>query len=125
MCLPACAPASGGVMNSPAAHWGSRELRNNLDDLVRDPQRPQTCPSNCPMDLMGRIRVWLTAEDGNLVAYGFGGQRIALPPKSVGFVVTVRSFRVGRVTHGRALLVLDNEEQILLRADGMWETYGE
>jgi hypothetical protein len=77
------------------------------------------------MDLMGRIRVKLCAEDGNLVAYGFGGQRVPLPPKSVGLVVTVRSFRVGRVTHGRALLVLDHDEQILLRADGMWETYGE
>ena len=112
-------------MKSPVAHWGSSEWRKNTDDLVPDPARPQAFPSTYPMDLMGRIRVRLCAEDGNLVAYGFGGQRVALPPKSVGFVVTVRSFRVGRVTHGRALLVLDHEEQILLRADGMWETYGE
>ena len=112
-------------MKSPVAHWGSREWRKNTDDLVPDPARPQAFPSTYPMDLMGRIRVRLCAEDGNLVAYGFGGQRVALPPKSVGFVVTVRSFRVGHVTHGRALLVLDHDEQILLRADGMWETYGE
>jgi hypothetical protein len=78
------------------------------------------------MDLMGRIRVKLTAEDGNLVAYGFGGQRIVLPAKSVGAVRTVRSFRSGRgITHGQALLVLDHEDRILLRADGQWETYGE
>lgn len=112
-------------MNSPVAHWGSRELRKSLDDLVRDPQRPQTCPLNCPMDLMGRIRVWLAAEDGNLVAYGFGGQRIALPAKSVGEVHTVSSFRTGGIRHGPALLVLDRERRILLRASGRWETYGE
>lgn len=112
-------------MNSPVAHWGSRELRKSLDDLVRDPQRPQTCPLNCPMDLMGRIRVWLAAEDGNLVAYGFGGQRIALPAKSVGEVHTVSSFRAGGIRHGPALLVLDRERRILLRASGRWETYGE
>ena len=112
-------------MKSPVAHWGSGEWRKHADDLVPDPARPQAFPSTYPMDLMGRIRVRLCAEDGNLVAYGFGGQRVALAPKSVGFVVTVRSFRVGRVTHGRALLVLDRDEQILLRADGMWETYGE
>jgi hypothetical protein len=77
------------------------------------------------MDLMGRIRVKLCAEDGNLVAYGFGGQRVVLPAKTVGSVVTVSSFRVGAVAHGRALLVLDDDKQILLRADGMWETNGE
>jgi hypothetical protein len=78
------------------------------------------------MDLMGRIRVRLCAEDGNLVAYGFGGQRVVLPAESVGAVNTVSSFRTGRrIKHGRALLVLDREDRILLRADGLWETYGE
>jgi hypothetical protein len=95
-----------------------------MDDLVSDPAHPQAFPSKYPMDLMGRIRVKLCAEDGNLVAYGFGGQRVALPAASVGFVVTVSSFR-GRITHGRALLVLDHDDRILLRADGLWETYGE
>jgi hypothetical protein len=112
-------------MKSPVAHWGAREWRKSMDDLVPDPAHPQAFPSKYPMDLMGRIRVKLCAEDGNLVAYGFGGQRVALPAKSVGFVITVSSFRVGRVTHGTALLVLDDNDQILLRADGMWETYGE
>ena len=112
-------------MKSPVAHWGAREWRKSMDDLVPDPAHPQAFPSKYPMDLMGRIRVKLCAEDGNLVAYGFGGQRVALPAKSVGFVITVSSFRVGRVTHDTALLVLDDNDQILLRADGMWETYGE
>jgi hypothetical protein len=113
------------MMKSPVAHWGSREWRKNMDDLVPDPAHPQAFPSKYPMDLMGRIRVKLCAEDGNLVAYGFGGQRIALPAKSAGFVVTVSSFRTGHSAHGPALLVLDDDDRILLRADGQWETYGE
>jgi len=112
-------------MNSPVAHWGTREWRKNQDELVRDPQRPQAFPLKCPMDLMGRIRVRLDAEDGNLVAYGFGGQRIVVPAKSVGEVHTVSSFRTGSLRHGPALLVLDNDRRILLRASGRWETYGE
>jgi hypothetical protein len=113
-------------MKSPVAHWGSREWRKNVDDLVPDPAHPQAFPAKYPMDLMGRIRVKLCAEDGNLVAYGFGGQRVVLPAKSVGAVNTVSSFRTGRrIKHGRALLVLDREDRILLRADGLWETYGE
>jgi len=97
-----------------------------MDDLVPDLAHPQAFPSTYPMDLMGRIRVKLCAEDGNLVGYGFGGQRVVLPSASVGAVATVDSFRTGaRVTHGRALLVLDHQGRILLRANGLWETYGE
>lgn len=112
-------------MKSPVAHWGAGELRRNMDDLVPDPAHPLAFPSRYPMDLLGRIRVKLCAEDGNLVAYGFGGQRVQLPPTSVGGVYTVGSFRTGAVTHGSALLVVDHEDRILLRASGTWETYGE
>jgi hypothetical protein len=93
--------------------------------LAVDPAHPTAVPARVPMDLKGRIRVWLTAEDGNLVASGFGGQRIVLPSSAVGAVHTVGSFRTGRMTHGRALLVLDHDKRILLRASGLWETYGE
>jgi hypothetical protein len=113
-------------MNSHVAHWGSREWQQNQDMLVADPKHPQAFPGKCPTDLMGRIRVWLTAADGGLVAHGFGGQRIVLPSASVGAVHTVSAFRMGgAVTHGRALLVLDHDNRILLRASGLWETYGE
>jgi hypothetical protein len=112
-------------MKSPVPHWGVREWRSGMDDLVPDPAHPRAFPSTYPMDLMGRIRVKLCAEDGNLVAYGFGGQRVVLPAKSVGAVCTLSSFRIGRVTHGSALLVLDHDDRILLRANGRWETYGE
>jgi len=112
-------------MKSAAAHWGPSEWQKNIDDLVPDPAHPQAFPSTYPMDLKGRIRVKLCAEGGNLVAYGFGGQRIELQAKSVGSVVTVSSFRTGFITRGRALLVLDRDDRILLRANGLWETYGE
>jgi hypothetical protein len=112
-------------MRSAVAHWGTREWRKNQDDLVHDPAHPQAFPSVYPMDLMGRIRVKLTVEDGDLVAYGFGGQRIVMPRRSVGAVLTASKFRLGSITHARALLVLDREERVLLRADGLWETYGE
>src|SRR3981189_1804796 len=80
---PALANARGGVMKSPVAHWGAGEWRKSPDDLAPDPAHPQAFPSKYPMDLMGRIRVKLCAEDGNLVAYGFGGQRVALPAEPV------------------------------------------
>lgn len=112
-------------MRSAVAHWGTREWQHNQDDLVRDPAHPQAFPSTYPMDLMGRIKVKLTVEDGDLVAYGFGGQRIVMPRASVGSVLTVNKYRLGSITHPRALLVLDPEERVLLRANGLWETYGE
>lgn len=113
-------------MKSSVAHWGAREWRRNLDDLVPDPAHPRAFPSTYPMDLMGRIRVKLTVEDGNLVGYGFGGQRIVIPASSVGAVYTVEKFRFGRIiAHGRALLILGRDNRVLLRADGLWETYGE
>ena len=112
-------------MRSAVAHWGTRAWRRNQDDLAGDPAHPQAFPSTYPMDLMGRIRVKLTVEDGDLVGYGFGAQRIVLPRTSVGSVVTAGKFRLGSITHGRALLVLDRENRVLLRASGLWETYGE
>ena len=113
-------------MKSHVEHWGAREWRRNLDDLVPDSAHPQAFPSTYPMDLMGRIRVKLTVEDKNLVAYGFGGQRIVLPRESVGGLFTVGKFKFGKfITHDKALLVMGRDNRVLLRADGLWETYGE
>jgi hypothetical protein len=112
-------------MSRIVAHWGPREWRKNQDDLVQDPERPQAFPGTYPMDLLGRIRVRLAAEERNLVAYGFRGQRVELPSKSVGAVRAVRAFSGGSVAHGRALLVLDHDNRILLRADGLWDTNGD
>ncbi len=51
-------------MKSPVAHWGSREWRKNMDDLVPDPAHPQAFPSQYPMDLMGRMPSPLAAGQG-------------------------------------------------------------
>jgi hypothetical protein len=111
-------------MTGPVMHWGPKEWQQSQDLLVPDPQHPKAVPAECPTDLMGKIRVYLTAEDGNLVAYGFG-QRIAIPCAAIGGVHTVASFRMGSSTRSRSLLVLDHEQRVLLRAKGRWETYRE
>jgi hypothetical protein len=108
-----------------SAHWGSGALRQNLDEFVADPRHPQAFPVERAMDLMGRIRVRLRAEDHALVAYGFGGQRIEIPASSVGAVHTVSQYRLNGRSRARALLVLDGDDRVLLRASGLWETYGE
>jgi hypothetical protein len=59
------------------------------------------------------------------VAYGFGGQRIAIPAAEIGAVRTLDAYRTRRRDRGQALLVLDHQHQIMLRAAGLWETYGE
>ena len=59
------------------------------------------------------------------MAYGFGGQRIAIPAAVIAAVHTVDAYRTGRRHRSRALLVLDHQQRIVLRASGQWETYGE
>jgi hypothetical protein len=108
-----------------ASHWGSRAWNRNLDEFAADPEHPQAFPAERAMDLMGRIRVRLRAEDRKLVAYGFGGQRIEIPASSIGGVHTARQFRLNGRSRSRALLVLDGRQRVLLHANGLWETYGE
>jgi hypothetical protein len=103
-------------------HWTSEDWARNL---AFDPSRPDAFPAEGAMDLMGRIRVRLRAEGGNLVAYGFDDQRIEISRSSVGAVLTVNAYRMGAINRGAALLVLDHEDRILLRAPGLWETHGE
>lgn len=107
------------------AHWGSRAWRKNLDETIMDPEHPQAFPAGRAADMMGRIRVRIRAEDGNLVAYGYGGQRIAIPATEIGAVRTAAAYRTGGGNRSQALLVFDKDGRILLRAAGLWETYGE
>jgi hypothetical protein len=113
-------PTGAGV-----PHWDHRAWRDNLDEFVLDPRHPQAFPARGAEDLLGRIRVRLSAADHHLVAYGFGGQRIAIPAAEVGAVQTVEAYRTGHRTRTRALLLLDHQRRIMLRAAGQWETYGE
>src|ERR1700751_2051328 len=108
-----------------ASHWGSRPWNRNLDEFAADPEHPQAFPAERAMDLMGRIRVRLRAEDRKLVAHGVGGQRIEMPASSIGGVHTARQFRLNGRSRSRALLVLDGRQRVLLHANGLWETYGE
>jgi hypothetical protein len=80
------------------------------------------CPANTPTDLLGRFRVFLHAEDGNLVAHGFGNQRITIPAASIGHII---QFRQMRSDDSPALLVLDHDGRMLLRANGRWDVSGE
>ena len=68
--------------------------------LIADSDSAQAFPARCPADLLGRIRVLLRAEDGNLVGYGFGGQRVVIPAGSAGAVVTVDRYRTEHARHG-------------------------
>jgi hypothetical protein len=122
---PRTRPVQIDATGAGVTHWNRRLWRENLDEFALDPRRPQAFPARRPMDLLGRIRVWLSAEDHHLVAYGFGGQRIAIPAAEIGGVQVVEAYRSGRRNRTRALLVLDHQQRIMLRASGQWETYGE
>lgn len=106
------------------AHWGDGDWRKNLDETAGYPAQALAFPVEHAADLTGRVRVRLCAEGGNLVAYGFRGQRIVIPASSVGAVRTVDECRIGLVHHGHALLVFDRKQRVLLRAGGMWDAYG-
>jgi hypothetical protein len=107
------------------AHWGSRAWQRNLDEMTADPHRPQAFPTSRATDLMGRIRVRIQADDHSLVAHGFNGQRIVIPASEIGAVRTASAYRTSGGNASRALLVFDKQNRILLRAPGLWETYGE
>ena len=113
-------------MKSPVAHWGSREWRKNMDDLVPDPAHPQAFPFEVPDGPdgqdpgqalrrgrePGRVRV---RRPAGRAARQVGGRR------DHGQFVPRRA--VSRTTPRCSCST--TSEQILLRADGMWETYGE
>jgi len=109
----------------PPEHWGNRSVQKNLDDSVDDPGRPQAFPARHPADLLGRLRVRLRAEGDAIVAYGFAGERVAIPAPEIGAVRTVQAYYTGGPVRSQALLVFDHQDRILLRARGLWETYGE
>ncbi|HEY1702608.1 MAG TPA: DUF3592 domain-containing protein [Trebonia sp.] len=106
-------------------HWDSQEWQRNLDELVADPAHPLAFPAENPADLMGRLRVKLRAGDRALEAYGFGGQKLVIPRDEIKAIRTVNRYRFRGREREQGLLVLDHGNHVLLRADGLWETYGE
>ncbi len=85
---------------------------------AQDGARPdgalQSRPAPPFIDLFGRQPVRITAEGRHLVAYGFGRQRIAIPAGSILEVAT----------RGPAVIVVDHDRRILLKAPGTWEPIG-
>ena len=81
---------------------------------------PYVYPLTGVTDLRGRMPVRLTAEDRDLVAYGFGDQRIAIPAAEIGAVVVHRGWGKRWGGSGPALVVLDSRDRMLLRAGGAW-----
>lgn len=81
---------------------------------------PEVYPFSGATDLLGRMPVRLTAEDGDLVAYGFENQRIAIPAAEIGAMYVHRGWGKSWGRSGPALAVLDKQDRMLLRAPGIW-----
>lgn len=75
-------------------------------------------------DLFGRV-IRLTVEDRDLVGYGWGGRRVAVPLGDVR-ALHGASTRVSRPKGEAAavdgLLALGDYQRVLLRVDGVWRT---
>jgi hypothetical protein len=92
-----------------------------LGDPEYDPRLPVAYPVEGRVGLLGEVPVRLRAEGNVLVAYGFGGQRVEIPARSIRQVWIHPEFEVpsgGRVRE--ALLVLDARHRVLLKAPGVW-----
>ena len=92
-----------------------------LGDPEFDPRFPAAYPVEGRVDLLGEMPVRLRAEGKTLVAYGFGGQRVEIPARSIAQVWIHCEFEAlpqGRVRE--ALLVLDTKHHVVLRAPGAW-----
>jgi hypothetical protein len=87
--------------------------RNRPGSPDRDEDPLEARPAPPLSDLHGRQPVRLVTEDWELVAYGFGGQRIAIPAEEISEVVLNR---------GPALIVLDRDQHMLLKAAGDWDS---
>ena len=90
------------------APWRSAGDAGTADEPEARPGPPFT-------DLLGRQPVRIVAEGHDLAAYGFGHQRIAIPGASVSRVM---------LTRAPAVVFLDHDEHMLLKAAGSWNPYG-
>jgi hypothetical protein len=92
-----------------------------LGDPEFDPKFPTAYPVEGRVNILGEMPVRLRAEGKMLVAYGFGGQRVEIPPESVRQVWIHSEFEVPPERRVReALLVLDTKHHVLLKAPGAW-----
>jgi len=71
-------------------------------------------------DLLGAMPVRLRSENHDLVAYGFENQRIVIPAAGIGGVYVHRGWGKQWGRSGPALVVVDSDDRVLLRAPGSW-----
>jgi hypothetical protein len=95
-------------------HAGPRDAPWSTADSATE-DKPQARPGPPFTDLLGRQPVRIVAEGHNIVAYGFGHQRIAIPGSSISKVILNRTTSV---------VMLDRDEHVLLRAAGSWNPFG-
>jgi hypothetical protein len=94
---------------------------SRLGDPEFDPESPAAYPIETEANLMGEMPVRLRAEGKNLVAYGFGGQRVVIPAASIRQVWIHPEFEgQGGIRYREALIILDARHRIVLRAPGAW-----
>jgi hypothetical protein len=92
-----------------------------LGDPKSGPDYPVAYPAEGRVGLSGEMPVRLCAEGKTLIGYGFGGQRVEIPVKSISQVWIHPEFDAypdGRVRE--ALLVLDIKHYVVLKAPGAW-----
>jgi hypothetical protein len=92
-----------------------------LGDAEFDPTSPCAYLAEGRTGVLGEMPVRLRAEGKALVAYGYGGQRVEIPARSIRQVWIHPEFEgiAGERVRG-ALLVLDGRQRVLLRAPGVW-----
>jgi hypothetical protein len=102
--------------------WIMRTIAfRRLGDPEFDPKFPAAYPVEGRVSLLGEMPVRLRAEGKSLVAYGFGGQRVEIPAKSIGQVWVHCEFEAAPGRRVReALLVLDTRHRVLLTVPGAW-----
>lgn len=88
------------------------------------PPVAEVYPITGATDLLGRMPVRVRAEDGHLVGYGFEKQRVSIPAGEIGAVYTHRGWGKQWGRTGPALVVLDKEGRVRLRAPGLWSGVG-
>ena len=71
-------------------------------------------------DLLGRMPVRLRSENHDLVAYGFENQRVVIPAAGIGGIDVHGGWGKQWGRSGPALVVLDKDDRLLLRAPGRW-----
>lgn len=85
-----------------------------------DPTVPVAYPVTGRTDLMGNMPLRARPEGQDLVVYGFGGQRVAIPRSQIGSVAVRYYTNAKGETSSPSLLVFDCDQRLLLRARGTW-----